>query len=290
MAKHLPGCPNSDCQSHQIRRDGFYFRKNDSRRVQRFKCLACGKKFSRATFEWEYRQKKRRVNFPLLKLLSSGVSQRRSALILGVDKKTVERKFLYLAKKIKERNQKWRDSLESFRIEHIQFDDLISIEHTKLKPLTVTAVTDSQTREILTVKVGKIPSFGLLAKLSRIKYGFRENQHPETLRRAFKEIKDLVHPKAIIDSDEHMLYPSMVREFFPDAKHRRYKSERSAISGQGELKKTKYDPLWDINHTYAMLRGNVNRLFRKTWCTTKIAERLEMHLEIFQYYFNYIYL
>ena len=290
MAKHVPSCPNSECNSHQTRRDGFYFRRNDSRKVQRFKCQNCGKKFSRATFEWEYRQKKRRVNFPLLKLLASGVSQRRSAFILGVDKKTVERKFIFLARKLKQKNQNWRDSLESQQIEHIQFDDLITIEHTKLKPLTVTAVVNFDSRQLLTIKVGKIPSFGLLAKLSKKKYGYRENQHPETLRRAFNEIERLIHPKAIIDSDEHTLYPSFVRAFFPRARHRQFKSERSAVTGQGELKKTKYDPLWVINHAYAMLRANVNRLFRKTWCTTKIAERLEMHLEIFQYFFNHMYL
>ena len=48
------------------------------------------------------------------------------------------------------------------------------------------------------------------------------------------------------------------------------KGEKAAITGQGELKKKQRDPLFSINHTLAMLRANINRLVRRTWCTTKI--------------------
>lgn len=35
---------------------------------------------------------------------------------------------------------------------------------------------------------------------------------------------------------------------------------------------------------------NINRLIRKTWCTTKDPTMLKKHIEIFIYYFNHIYL
>ena len=56
--------------------------------------------------------------------------------------------------------------------------------------------------------------------------------------------------------------------------------------GQGELKKIGFDPLFDLNHTAAMIRANINRLFRRTWCTTKRADRLEAHLELYVQYHN----
>ena len=122
------GCPNSECQNKLFfKKDGHYFRKNDSRLVQRFRCKVCGKKFSKATYDLECHQKKRRVNFPLLKLLCSGVSMRRSALILGINHKTVAKKLTYLAKKYGALNKKWLSELERESIEHIQFDDLITI-------------------------------------------------------------------------------------------------------------------------------------------------------------------
>ncbi len=36
-----------------------------------------------------------------------------------------------------------------------------------------------------------------------------------------------------------------------------------------------------------MLRANLNRLFRKTWNTTKKLERLNYHLAIYSWYHNF---
>jgi hypothetical protein len=35
-----------------------------------------------------------------------------------------------------------------------------------------------------------------------------------------------------------------------------------------------------------MTRANVNRLFRKTWCTTKLPKRLADHFAIYAVYHN----
>jgi hypothetical protein len=37
-----------------------------------------------------------------------------------------------------------------------------------------------------------------------------------------------------------------------------------------------------------MLRANINRLFRRTWCTTKKKERLEQHLAVYLDFHNRI--
>jgi hypothetical protein len=49
---------------------------------------------------------------------------------------------------------------------------------------------------------------------------------------------------------------------------------------------TKLKPLFKINHTCAMLRANINRLFRRTWCTTKRPEMLKNHLDIYLHFHN----
>ena len=63
---------------------------------------------------------------------------------------------------------------------------------------------------------------------------------------------------------------------------------RGCVTGQGELKKLRFDPLFALNHTCAMLRANINRLFRRTWCTTKKKERLEQHLAVYMDFHNRI--
>ncbi|MEX1098922.1 MAG: hypothetical protein WEB87_00765, partial [Bacteriovoracaceae bacterium] len=284
-----PRCPRSNCQeTFSIRKDGTYFRKNDSRKVQRYKCVKCGTKFSRATFQLEYRQKKRRVNFPLFKLLVSQVSQRRCALILGLNKNTVARKFDYLAKKYGLKNQRWLKGLATGSIDLVQLDDLITIEHTKLKPVTVATLVDATNRQILGFQVGKIPAFGHLAHISRRKYGKRENQHLEVLERLFEKTKSVLNPNALIVSDQHKNYPDVIKKYLPQSTHQTHRSERGRIDAQGELKRVEFDPLFAINHTYAMMRANINRLIRKTWCTTKSVTMLQQHLELYMWFHNQV--
>jgi len=290
----IQGCPNSYCKFYQktdqIQRDGNYFRANDSRTIQRFRCKCCKKRFSKSTNTLEYNQKKRRINHLLMMLLCSGNSIRRCAMILDINKNTVLSRVIYLAKKARVENRDFLKQLKNTPVTQMQFDDLISSEHTKMKPLSITIAVNSKNREILGLRVSKIPAFGLLAKKSRKKYGYRKSTHIQEADILFKSIKEAISDNVLIESDQHKRYPELVKKYFPAAQHKRYKGKRGAVVGQGELKKTTYDPLFVINHTCAMLRANINRLIRKTWCTTKKAEMLQNHLDIFMLFYNKIYL
>lgn len=288
----IPGCPNLNCSFYQkisfCKKDGYYIRKDDSRKIQRYKCLACSKKFSRATGTLEFKQKKRRVNHIIFKILSSGVSMRRSAIIVGVHRITIERKLSYLAKKSRQMHAELLLKIGTQKIEHLQFDDLITTEHTKLKPLSISVAVDKGSRVILGAFVSQIPAFGHLAGLSKMKYGKRKSFHREGLSKLFQEIAPAISPTVRIESDEHRLYPEVISKFFPHAEYKQYKGEKAMIAGLGELKKNGRDPLFAINHTCAMLRANINRLFRRTWCTTKRPQRLEDHLAIYMAFHNNI--
>lgn len=288
------GCPNILCKNHQkndfIIKNGRFRRSSDSRYVQKFKCKTCGKQFSKATFSLEKYQKKRRINHLVLTGLCSGVSMRRLAINLRVDKKTIKRKVDYLALKTKKLNERFNKKIEKSKVEHMQFDDLITIEHTKLKPLSVSLAVDANRRFILAASVSVIPAFGHLAELSRQKYGYRKSKHKEGLKNLFDKLLPLIEKQALIRSDQHKFYPEFTSRYFPSCVHETFKGGRGCVAGQGELKKLVRDPLFAINHTCAMLRANINRLIRKTWCTTKSPENLQKHLEIFIYYYNCIYL
>ena len=211
---------------------------------------------------------------------------RRCSKITGLHPITIQRKFIYISQKAKLKQSQLLSRFENNKIKHIQFDDLITIEHTKLKPLSVSAAVDAKTRSILSVQVSKIPAFGHLASLSRKKYGKRVNEHRKGLEAMFKELTPIVDPKSYIQSDEHKAYPQFVKEYFPYAKYDRYKGGRGCVTGQGELKKQHFDPLFSINHCFAMMRANINRLFRRSWCTTKKTQMLLRHLHIYIFYHN----
>lgn len=283
-------CPKNTCKSDKIVKDGFYFRANDSRKIQRFKCNACHAKFSASTATLEFGQKKRRVNALLLKLFCAKVTQKRAARIAGVNKNTVARKFDYWAKKSKVKNQRFREKLSKCKVEHMQFDDLITKEKTKLKPLSVTIAVDVKRRFILGANVSQIAAFGNLAKISVKKYGRRKSYHKENLSETLRDLAPVLQENALIESDEHQNYEPIVKKHFPVAKYIQYKSERGCVAGQGELKKVKYDPIFAINHTLAMLRDSIATFVRRTWCTTQDPNRLEGHLEMFIYYYNQFYL
>lgn len=79
-----------------------------------------------------------------------------------------------------------------------------------------------------------------------------------------------------------------VKEFFPLFEHQRFKGRRGCVVGQGELKAGGYDPLFSLNHGFAMMRANINRLFRRTWNTTKRADMLGYHVAMYALYHNLV--
>ncbi len=283
-------CPNSLCyfyyQKTAVIHDGNFKRNCDSRIIRRFKCKNCGKRFSTETFKLEYYQKKRRINGQLLKLLSSGVSLRRSAILLNTSRRTIEKKLHYLGKKCRFKNKNFGRRFTKDRVRSIQIDDLITKENSKLKPLSVSIAVDEGSRRVLGAEVSQIPAFGHLTKVAIKKYGIRPCKHQDGLNRLCENISHYTHESVVITSDEHKKYLGTFKRYFPRGSYLQYKSERACVAGQGELKKVNFDPLFLVNHTCAMFRANINRLIRKTWCTTKSIERLKDHIDIFIHYHN----
>jgi hypothetical protein len=133
-----------------------------------------------------------------------------------------------------------------------------------------------------------MPAKGRLVSVSRKKYGKRKDERPEIAHSLWNELNGYLHPTPQILSDQNPSYPAWIEPHCPNANHSTVKGRRGCVVGQGELKKIGFDPLFDLNHTAAMIRANINRLFRKTWCTTKRADRLELHLWLYADYHNRI--
>ena len=97
-------CPRCAAPRNLIVRDGHFHRADDSKDVQRFRCKACGKRFSTATFKPTYRQKKRRINSTVRFCFASNMCPRDIAELVSVNVKTVASRLIWQAMLSRKKN------------------------------------------------------------------------------------------------------------------------------------------------------------------------------------------
>lgn len=275
--------------SPRIRKRGRFRRLGSLKRIRRYSCLHCRRSFSEASSEPEFRQKKRHLNEQIRRVLCSTVSERRAAKLLGVNRKLIAHRVRFqsaLDRKAHEQELELRASDPTQRVEKIQWDEMESFEHTQCKPLSIGLAVNAKTREILGISMARMPASGPLAQISRKKYGPRKDERAQAAKALLASLAPAVHTACHIASDQNPKYPAWIQATLPQAQHTAYKGGRGATVGYGELKKLRFDPLFSLNHTAAMIRANVNRLLRRTWCTTKKPENLLARLHIYMRYHN----
>ena len=114
-------CPNPKCDSFAIIKKGYYKTKHNHQPVPKYFCKSCKTHFTSKTGTETFGQHKPEVNGEAYKLLASGVTLRRSAKILGVTKKTIERKFRMLSAKAKALHSEY---LKTFNTADVHFDEM----------------------------------------------------------------------------------------------------------------------------------------------------------------------
>jgi len=200
-----------------------------------------------------------------------------------VSRTTIARRLVFLAVQARGRNEALLGDFqrEFGAFEHVQFDDMISAAHTKCKPVTATVVVQEKTRIVIDYSVAQIPAFGLLAAVSRKKYGPRADHSRRERNRLFRRLQNLLPKHANFRTDEHKHYPVVIKRHFPNATHLTHKGAKGSVSGQGEMKKLGRDPLFSINQSFAMFRDKMSRLSRRSWNLSKHIERLDDHMAIY---------
>ncbi len=276
-------CPICKNQNKIIKR-GFYRRPSDQKKVQRYHCKSCKISFSDQTYAIDYRQQKRWFNQSCFLTLCSGVSQRRTAYIFRVVPRTIARRVKKFGEICEKNLEKYRDNRA--KANEVEFDELETFIHTKLKPVTIPIAVEKKTRKVLALSIGNIGAKGHLKQISIKKYGRRPSERLPALKSMAKDLQKCLASKANIGSDKCPLYPKLVRDYFPEASHHTCTGSRGAVVGLGELKKTVFDPIFTLNHTYAMFRDNLKTLSRRTWATAKRKDRLLLLLNIYAWFHN----
>ncbi len=282
-------CTNPNCKKFNdnsgsrswITYFGFYRRRCDSKLVQRFRCMVCGKTFSNQTFNPNFGQHKPRINNMVRMALCSKTSHRRIAKNLHLNRKTVVRKFIYLAG-VARLNQQHRLAKLS-GVDLIQIDEMETFEHSKCKPLSVALAVVPGSRIILGARASEMPAKGPLAAISRKKYGLRRDDRQREFQEVLKTLKPATVDDCWLVSDKKSVYPKWIRQVLPDSTHFKVKGRRGCAAGYGEMKKIGFDPLFFLNQTAATVRDNLARMLRRTWCGTKrlacLQDALDLHTD-----------
>lgn len=271
-------CPK--CLANQndwYRKKGYFKTKHNHQPVPRYQCKACHSVFSSHTNLETYRQKKPKLNQEIFKWYCSGLTQRRLAVVLKINRKTVARKFLFMASKARRIHEAYIASGE-FKTSYIQFDEMETHEHSVLKPLSIAIAVRANTGEIIEAQVAQVQLKGAKTTKSFSKYGYRENQTAAVIEDVLKAIKQVSKRNTALYTDGDTSYPALMKKFIPNID---YKPMKNSLKGISDERRNKNDPLWRINHIAAKMRNDLSRLARKTWTTTKKIWALQAHIDLY---------
>lgn len=270
-------CPNSNCENNQnpskkfYIKKGFYKTKYNHQPVPRYQCKSCGKKFSSHTFRDTFKQHRPDINITVFELYSERMSLRAISDHLRVNIKTVVRKLEYLAVKSRIKHQQVIES-GGIKTSYVQFDEMETFEHTKLKPISIAVAIRAKTREIIGLQVAEMNCKGHTAELSRSIYGWRNDTRKEACQSVMELVKKCSKESLTVATDGKRAYPNAINEVIPHA---------NVESKKRSSKKGGYDTLFSLNKVCANLRKDISRLARKTMITTKNKNKLQMHLDIY---------
>lgn len=288
---HPPRCPNTACARHHEPKPGFCVRRGTYRArcrrrpVQRYRCKACNRSFSRQTFRHDYRDKEPAVNGKLFRLLTSGVGLRQSARTLDVDVRTVQQKLVKMARTCAGLHDNLLLALPSRPT--LVMDEDESYEQSTIQRVTIPLVLEATSCFI--VAFGTAPIRRLAA--------------PGTARRAWQDRQERLRPRrdqsrACVDevvrqvaakspagrvtvrTDEKPLYGPILRTHLGRELEHQTTSSRAPRNTR--------NPLFVVNRAIAMARDNCGRLRKKSWLGSKRRERLHCQLHLFAAYVNFV--
>ena len=115
------------------------------------------------------------------------------------------------------------------------------------------------------------------------RFGARKDESRSAIRRALAAGAHLAKGlrRVLLATDEKSSYPGLARAAFGKARLEHQQTN-------SKLARMTWNPLFPINHTEAMVRDLMGRLRRQSWLTSKKGWCLNLHLQLFMAYRNYV--
>ena len=288
MDFYPPHCPNALCECNPTddyfywRRYGTFYSKAHARKIQRFHCLRCDRKFSELSFSSTLGQHRPRLNMEIYARICSGESQRAIARNIGTTPATVQKKIAWLAEQAK--------LLHSIHLASgaldtscIQIDEQETFIETPAKPVGVTYVVRKKTREILGFSVGKIAAKNRLSIIGKTRYGWTSADSALCFGNAMAAAKFALKPMLTVMTDRHASYPCWLSRALPGScyTHVKAKPIRHKVGARKP-----FDRLFSVNKVCAHIRRDLAVMRRDTSVTNKNMDRLAEKLWVYLAFHN----
>jgi transposase-like protein len=289
-----PRCPNRHCPQHEaptprffVRR-GFYHPRCRSHPVPRFRCRTCGLGFSRQTFRADYRDHRPDLNVRAFLSLATGLGLRQTARNLGLTHRCLELKFRKIARHLRRLNLNLRALLDN---PDLQLDELETYEGRRnTRPLSLPILIHRESRFVIWGESAPIRPSGRMSKAreraileDERRFGRRKDLSGRSVLRTMRRGADLCPESAAVhlSTDEKATYPKAARKAF---------GPRPVWHEQtnSQLARTTWNPLFPINHTEAMMRDHQGRLRRESWLVSKRRRYLDLAVQVWMAYRNYV--
>ena len=290
-----PRCPYWRCSQHRLpspdfyRRHGHYLARCRPHPVPRFLCRVCRRTFSRQTFRMDYRDHRPDLNPRVLRSLASGLGLRQTSRNLRLSLRCTELKFRKVARHLRRLNLNLRGPLPPDAA--LQLDELETYESRRnTRPLSVPVLIESSSRFVIWAEAASIRPRGKMTPGRRQaqeqdekRHGRRRDGSRRSLRRALRRGADLAGglQRVALHTDRKSSYLGLAREAFgPERLIHTTTSSR--------LPRTVANPLFPINQTEALARDLMGRLRRESWLASKKRRFLDLALQVFIAYRNYV--
>jgi hypothetical protein len=264
-----PFCPNPTCTFHlqpthwRPHKDGFFLRPSDQRRIQRFRCPHCHRRFSSQTFSTTYWLRYRSLLPKIAQLVCQGPGLRQIARTLGISYNTVARHVARTGRHCLLFHSAMRSGHPI--TEAMVADGFESFEYSQYFPFHTNLAAGATSWAIYHFTDSPLRRKGRMTALQRQRREELERRlgrpDPKAIERGFAElVKTLlreVDARGLkLHTDEHQAYPRAIAKVYredPDA------PPITHVVTSSKERRTMSNPLFAVNLTDLLLRhSNAN--------------------------------
>jgi len=237
----------------------------------------------------DYRDHRPDLNARLFQLLASGVGLRQCSRNLRLSLRCAELKFRKIARHLRRLNLNLRGPLSEGA--SFQLDEFETYEECRnTRPLSVPVLIETKSRFLVWAEAATIRPRGKMSPARRrrlaeeeTRLGRRRDHSRRSVRRTLERAAEIATAlsRVLLETDRKASYSSLARAAF--GKERLVHSTTSS-----RLPRTVSNPLFPINHTEAMARDLTGRLRRESWLASKKRRYLDLGLQLFLAWRNYV--
>lgn len=237
----------------------------------------------------DYRDRRPDLNARLFRAIASGVGLRQTSRNLGLSLRCTELKFRKIARHLRRLNLNLRGDLaEGSKFQLDEFETYEGRRNTR--PLTVPVMIETESRFIVWAESATIRPRGRMTEKRRKaieederRSGRRRDNSRRALERTLRRGARLSSslPLVYLQTDEKSNYPGLARRVF---------GAQRLLHGttNSQLVRSTWNPLFPINQTEALMRDLMGRLRRQSWLVSKKRRYLDLGLQVFAAYRNYV--